>query len=58
MTLCPMFHKDPNGGISEAIWLKGVGSKDRFCQCLESMPRDSIEEEKNIIFSTYYFGTC
>ena len=43
ITLRPMFYKDPNGGSSEAIWFKGVGPKARFFQCLESMPRDSIE---------------
>jgi hypothetical protein len=45
-----MFYKDPNGGTSEANWFKGVGSKDRFFQCLESMPGDSIEEKKQCFF--------
>ena len=46
ITLRPMFYKDPNGGTSEARWFKGVGSKDRFFQYLESMPEDSIKEKK------------
>ena len=43
-TLRPKFYKDPNGGTNEATWFKGVGSNNRFFQCLESMPGDSIEE--------------
>ena len=37
---------DPNRGTSEPKWFKGVGSNDRFFQCLECMHEDSIEEKK------------
>ena len=40
-----MFYNDPNGSTSESIWFKGVGSKDRFYQCLESMPENSMKEK-------------
>ena len=49
--LRPMCYKDPNEGASEAIWLKGMGSKARFIQCLESMPGDSIEEKRQCFFN-------
>ena len=30
-----MFYKELNGGTSKVTWFKGVGSKDRFFQCLK-----------------------
>ena len=39
ITLCPMFYKDPNGGLSEAIWFKVWGQRPVFSNawrvCLE-----------------------
>ena len=50
ITLRPMFFNDPNGSTSESKWFKGVGSKERFYQCLESMPGNSMGKKNNVFF--------
>jgi hypothetical protein len=50
ITLRPLFYKDPNECIIETKWFKGVGSNDRFFQCLKNMLEVSIEEKNQCFF--------
>ena len=51
ITLRPMFYSDPIGNLNDVKLFKGVGSKEFFFKCLESMPGDSMEEKRQCFFN-------